>query len=73
MCVCVCFSPAGCALQSSRFTYGHRRVSVVGAGAGPGEEEPEVTVKVLPLRAWRSILLVNSVENTHLQTHAEQL
>lgn len=33
-------------------------------GAGPGEEEPEVTDKVLPLKASRSILLVNSVTNT---------
>lgn len=28
---------------------------------GPGEEEPDVTDKFLPFRAWRSILSVNSV------------
>lgn len=39
------------------------------AGTGPGEEEPDVTDKVLPLRAWRSVLLVNSEVNTHVQTH----
>lgn len=33
-----CFSPDGCASQSSKFTYGHRRLLVV--GAGPGDEEP---------------------------------
>lgn len=54
-----CFSPDGCELQSIKFTYGHRRLLVV--GAGPGDEEPWLTVKVFPFRDWRSILLVNSV------------
>lgn len=52
-------SPAGCALQSSRFTYGQRRPS--DEELEPGDEEPEVTDKVFPLSACRSISGVNSV------------
>lgn len=54
-------------MQSSRFTYGHRRVLVV--GTGPGEDEPEVTDRVLPLRVWRSVLLFSSVMKTQAGKH----
>lgn len=46
-------------MQSSRFTYGQRRPS--DEELEPGDEEPEVTDKVFPLSACRSISGVNSV------------
>lgn len=38
-------------------------------GTGPGEDEPEVTDRVLPLRVWRSVLLFSSVMKTQAGKH----